>query len=177
MQGPDSRFGLGVYVSKGHTMNLCSFVLKVMYSCNSENKYLRCIVLHYHLWLLLYLLLGRTAARLCFERLTFCGRLGSNWRPWDRADCQVRVLPEVSIFPRSPVGLTKGREERFVMTYWYSGLIHRRKPCKSNFSFEEDWIMYRWGIAVIKYPTFKIKYNSTLSFRIYIAFSVFWKGF
>lgn len=50
--------GMGVYVSQGHTVNLCSPVLKVMYSCDSENSpentYRRCIVLHCHHRLLLY---------------------------------------------------------------------------------------------------------------------------
>lgn len=35
-------------VSQGRAMNLCSPVLKVMYSCDSEGKYCRCIVLHCH---------------------------------------------------------------------------------------------------------------------------------
>lgn len=36
------------YVSQGRGMNLCSPVLKVMYSCDSEGIYCRCIVLHCH---------------------------------------------------------------------------------------------------------------------------------
>lgn len=140
-------------------MNLCSPVLKVMYCCdsedNSENKYWRCIVLHCHPRLLLYLLWDGRGLQENSPECTF--RLRKNHLLWTFKDLGATEEHDIGktvqyiyfqrhqsfLWPPKELVVFAGVKKRLLMTR--ETKLHKRSlkellQCLRTY----EAILYRW---------------------------------